>query len=262
MTTQELTSFPGIEVSSVGLSVTDPSLTFEAFERALGAAGGLGDTARWWLGDLLLFGDSRYGEKAAQAFHAARLSERQLGRYRYVAERVARSRRRENLPFSYHEEVAPLAPGEQELLLVRAEENRWPRETLREAVRDARARAGIPPRSNGALAERPHQEVLDAPATVDAARNLSAVREALILADGHLQDGHGAADLAERLPRAMRALDEAGATLRRAAEESSRPSLLDAARRVVQAGVKQQALADPAYIVPAAAFEALAALVE
>jgi hypothetical protein len=254
----------GITVSAVGLAVTDPSLSYEAFERAVGAAGRTGDTARWWLGDLLLFGEARYGEQYAQALEAARLSERQLNRYRWVCERVARSRRRENLPFSYHEEVAALDPSGQESLLSRAEAERWPREQLREAVRDARALAGAPQRTPAAAA--PPQEVLptsspSSGAVIDAARGLSTVREVLVLAGGHLEDGFGAADLAERLPRALRALDEAGATIRHAAASTGGASLVDVARRVVSVAVKQTALADPAYIVPADALEELASLV-
>jgi hypothetical protein len=242
----------GVEVSATHLTITDPSLTYEDFEALVARAALMGDSARWWLGDLLLFGEARYGELYTQVIEAARLSERQLTEYRYVCERVARSRRRGNLPFSYHREVAPLGPEEQEALLSRADEERWPREQLREAVRDARAVVASRPPS------RPRQQVLDAPAVVDAARNLSTVKEALILTQGHLQDGHGRNDLAERLPRAMRAVEEAGATLRKAAQM---PTLLDAARALVRSAVKQTGLADPAYIVPAKAIEELAALV-
>jgi hypothetical protein len=206
--------------------ILDPTLSFERFESLIAAAGGLGDAARWILGDLVLFSEARYGERHAQAIEASRLSERQLNRYRWVCERVARSRRRENLPFSYHEEVAPLEPATQEKLLALAEDERWSREQLREAVRDVRASNGTPPKTPPA-----RQEVLDAPA-VDAAAGLVAVRETLTLLNREL-DGDAAEAIG--LPRAMRALDVADAAVKRTipARAPERPPMLEAARRVV-----------------------------
>lgn len=243
---------PGVRWSATGVEVTDPSLPFDVYARLVAFAGSSSDAAKWALGDLLLFGEARYGELYAQTLESARISDRQAERYRYVAERVRSSRRRENLSFSHHEEVAPLEPADQARLLERADADRTSVADLRERVRDIRAveRARRDPPAR--------QEVLGPVESVDASRNLSTVRQALAtVADGVTPEAQEAIGI----PSAMRALEEVGRTVRRAVAVLARPSLSEAWRLVEQVSVKQTGLADPAYIVPAEVFERFAARV-
>ena len=57
----------------------------------------------------------------------------------YVAGKVASSRRREDLPWALHAEVASLEPADQDRLLALASENDWRRGQLRTAVNAAKA---------------------------------------------------------------------------------------------------------------------------
>jgi len=57
----------------------------------------------------------------------------------YVAKRIESERRRSLLPWTYHQEVAPLEPEEQDYWLDLAEENSWNRATLRQAIKESRA---------------------------------------------------------------------------------------------------------------------------
>jgi hypothetical protein len=237
---------PGVEVSTTSLAVTDATFTYERFESALAGCAAIGDSARWWLGDLLVFGEARYGEEYAQALHASRLSERQLNRYRYVCQQIARSRRRENLSFSHHEEVAPLEPTEQNALLRRAEEQGLSVAELREVVRDRRAAKG----------PRPKQEVL-APTSrssadaVDAARGLSTARSTLSRLSEGLDDE--TADAAG-ITAAVAGIDTAAVVVRQSADVLA---LLEAVDAVIASAVKQTGIADPAYIVAALPVETL-----
>lgn len=240
----------GIRWTSTGIEVVDPLLPFETFASAVAFAGAANDAAKWALGDLLIFGQNRYGEEYAQVLASARVSDRQAERYRYVAQQVRHPRRRENLSFSHHEEVAALDPPDQDRLLVSAIDAGWSTGDLRERVRDLRVATGTA-RSTVSRSEG----IVDALASVDAARNLSTVRTALTTVATALDP---AGQEAVGIPAALRAVEEVGRTVRRAAAVLGKPTLLDAAKKVVDAAVKQKALADPAYIVPAAVFEEFA----
>jgi len=239
---------PGVQWTTRGLIVTDPSLPFETVEALFRAAGEIKTAMSFIIGDLLNFAEARYSDRYVQAAEATGLSYSTLTNYASVMRKVAPSRRRESLRFSHHAEVASLEPEEQERWLAQAEERGWTTGELREALADGRAVA----RAVKQPAAR--QEVLDAVGTVDAARNLDAVRETLTRVGGGLE-----AETAEAIgiPRAIRALDEAGETVRRAAATLDRPILVDAARRVVA----NATVSGGFYMVELAVFVEFAALV-
>src|SRR5690606_10905108 len=83
----------------------------------------------WWL-----YGERRYGEACSQAAEVGYATQT-LYNAASIASRIEISRRRENLSFSHHAEVAYLERDEQETLLDKAEENGWTRNDLRQAVR-------------------------------------------------------------------------------------------------------------------------------
>ena len=89
---------------------------------------------QWWLGDWLRYGERTYGEMYSQALDATDKSYQTLANAVWVAEKFGFSRRRENLSFSHHVEVAALEPPEQDRWLDKAEVEGWTRATLRAAV--------------------------------------------------------------------------------------------------------------------------------
>src|SRR5881398_2378127 len=64
--------------------------------------------AAWALGDWLLFGERRFGERYRSALAATNLDYQTLRNYAWVARSFAPARRREHLSFQHHAEVAAL----------------------------------------------------------------------------------------------------------------------------------------------------------
>lgn len=143
----------GALTDPVSLTFDDPGLTYEDWELVGRMTGAIGNAYQWWIGDWLRAGETLFGEQAAQASDttdtrfdlALRVTGREastLASIRSVAERVPRERRRGELSFAHHQEVAGLPPEEQIMWLERAlqAQPRWTRTQLREAMRAERAR--------------------------------------------------------------------------------------------------------------------------
>lgn len=239
-----LTPAPGITLSATALTITDPNVTFEECQGALDHALGLGDAVRWWVGDLLLFAEARWGEEHAQLIDGLRLSEHQVRRYRVAAERIAPSRRRENLSFSHHEAVLTLDPPDQARLLNLAATSRMTLDALRDAVRDHKAFEEPEPR----------RRVTVIPASeVDAARGVRTVRNTLVrLGEGISPEAREASGISE----SVAALPDITKTVKRA---SALEPLALAVAAVIAAGVRQTGLPDPAVIVPSGPWDTLVA---
>jgi hypothetical protein len=93
----------------------------------------------FWVGDLVAYGEQKYGEMYAQAMDATRYSYGTLANAAYVARRVESSRRREHLSFGHHQEVAPLPPQEQTEWLDKAEVQELTIQQLRIHIKAAAA---------------------------------------------------------------------------------------------------------------------------
>lgn len=137
----------GAELTPVSLKLNDPNLTFTDWENIGRCIGFVGNAWQWWVGDWLNHGEGLFGEESAQAVDtnesrydiAKRITPVDQGRLqniRSVCGRVAASRRRVELTFSHHEEVAALDPDEQNVWLARAVTSAWTRAELRQAIRD------------------------------------------------------------------------------------------------------------------------------
>jgi hypothetical protein len=100
----------------------------------------LGRTARasaWWIGDWIAYGNARFGEKYVRAAKKTGYDAQTLMNMSYVASRFEISRRRENLSWSHHAEVAALEPDEQARWLDLAEKERLSVHCLRLELRQA-----------------------------------------------------------------------------------------------------------------------------
>ena len=94
--------------------------------------------AAWALGEWLLFGERRFGARYRSAIEATDLDYQTLRNYAWVARNVAAGRRREELSFQHHAEVASLPGPEQDLWLHRAVMHGWSRNELRRRMRAER----------------------------------------------------------------------------------------------------------------------------
>src|SRR2546429_4416754 len=79
--------------------------------RRLGVAG---RGAGWWIGDWVRYGAARYGGRYARAGRVTGYDHKTLANMVYVASRFETSRRREDLSWSHHAELAALDVDEQE----------------------------------------------------------------------------------------------------------------------------------------------------
>jgi len=94
---------------------------------------------QWWIGDWWCDGSHSYGERKAKAKASTALGREYgtLANYGYVARAFETSRRRENVPWSHHYEVAPLSPEKQEHWLDIAERENLSLPKLQDKIFDA-----------------------------------------------------------------------------------------------------------------------------
>jgi transcriptional regulator with XRE-family HTH domain len=126
----------------------DPDTSYAEWRRIGAGLASIVRGAQWWLGDWLNFGEPRYGAKYTEAIEHTGLERGTLANIAWVASAVPPSRRRDALPWSHHQEVAPLSPDEQDRILDSAESEGWTRAQLREAIR---GRAIQPPRDDSPI---------------------------------------------------------------------------------------------------------------
>lgn len=97
------------------------------------------DSSAWWAGDWLIHGSSVYPGRYRQAIASTRLDYQTLRNYAWVARKFEVPRRRADLSFQHHQEVAALPPDEQDGWLRRAAESGWSKAELRRQLRRQQA---------------------------------------------------------------------------------------------------------------------------
>lgn len=120
-------------ISEMGLKLP-PDLSYDQCESVVAMFGYLHRLSAFAIGDALNHIERVYGETYAQAEKATGLNRGTLMTYASVCAKVPRSRRNPALPFSTHQEVAPLPPDDQKEWLKKAAENQWTKLELREAM--------------------------------------------------------------------------------------------------------------------------------
>jgi site-specific DNA-methyltransferase (adenine-specific) len=88
----------------------------------------------FWIGDWLNYGEQKYGETFSQAIDETNYDYGTLRNDKSVASRVELSRRRDNLSWSHHAEVASLKPEDQDKLLEKAVKEELTSKDLRKLV--------------------------------------------------------------------------------------------------------------------------------
>lgn len=117
-------------------------VTFNDWARMGALVVRVADSSAWCLGDWLVFGRGHYAKRYRTAVAAAGLDYQTLRNYAWIAGRFEWSRRRPELSFQHHAEVASLTEDEQDRWLAQAVRRKWSRNELRRAVREARQEGG------------------------------------------------------------------------------------------------------------------------
>ena len=120
--------------------VMDKNATYEEWYEFINKALDLNCCTQWVIGDGLNLGESNWGEMYSQALDEKGSSYQTLRDDKWVSSKVKLSRRRDNLSFAHHREVAPLEPNEQDELLDLAEQGDgdgkpWSEKRLRQEIR-------------------------------------------------------------------------------------------------------------------------------
>jgi hypothetical protein len=103
--------------------------------------GAIARGSAWWIGDWLLYGTRRWGERYAEAAKVTGYDPKSLRNMRYVASRFQLSLRRDNLTYSHHALLAGFDAEQQCHWLDRAAKDRLSVEDLRIELRTARREA-------------------------------------------------------------------------------------------------------------------------
>ncbi|KAA2264690.1 LmbU [Solihabitans fulvus] len=134
----------------VGLQFPD-GLQFEDWQDAGPKIFRVATSSAWCLGDWLVYGQERYDNRYRRAIDAAGLDYQTLRNYAWVARRFDISRRRSDLSFQHHAEVASLPTAEQDRWLDLAQQHKWSRNHLRKQLRGGPAEVAELPPSVSAL---------------------------------------------------------------------------------------------------------------
>lgn len=132
----ETGSTDGSAYSSVGLTLP-AGLAFDRWQAIGRRIGDVADSSTWWLADWAAYGEGTYGEKYRHAIAVTGFGYQTLRNYAWVARRFDVSRRRDELSFAHHAEVAALDEDEREEWLDRAQRDNWSRNELRAQLRRA-----------------------------------------------------------------------------------------------------------------------------
>nr|WP_042178475.1 LmbU family transcriptional regulator [Kibdelosporangium sp. MJ126-NF4]CEL13201.1 conserved hypothetical protein present in several antibiotic biosynthetic clusters [Kibdelosporangium sp. MJ126-NF4] len=120
-------------MTRVGLQIP-PGLSFSDWERTGRRLSDIVDSSAWWLGDWLVYGKKNYADRYHRAIQAAGLRYQTLRNYAWVARQFDLERRRSELTFQHHTEVASLPLDEQDRLLDQAVREEWTTKQLRSAI--------------------------------------------------------------------------------------------------------------------------------
>jgi hypothetical protein len=112
-----------------------PDLRIDEWKRVGSELCSLSEASTWWLGDWLVYGQSRYPERYRRAIEETGLDYQTLRNYAWVARKFELPTRHELLSLQHHSEVASLPPQDREAWLCRAERFSWSRNELRRHVK-------------------------------------------------------------------------------------------------------------------------------
>lgn len=127
-----------VMITGVGLRIPE-NLSYEAWERAGHQLSGIVNSSLWCLGDWLVYGKKTYTDRYMRAIRAVGLQYQTLRNYAWVSRRFEWHRRRQQLTFQHHAEVASMPVEKQDKWLDEAERQQWTTKQLRAHIKDRRA---------------------------------------------------------------------------------------------------------------------------
>jgi hypothetical protein len=131
----ELPQIAGAQFEALGLRLPE-GLAFEQWADIGKTLCRSDQVMKWWLGDWAAFGSRKYGQLKEFA-EINGLNYGTLRNLAWVSEKVELSRRRDNVEWSKHAEVAALEPREQQKWLAKAEKEELPVVEIRRQIRQS-----------------------------------------------------------------------------------------------------------------------------
>jgi hypothetical protein len=125
---------PAVSARRTYLNLPD-RLSIESWCRIGDQINCIADASAWWLGDWLIYGQDKYPDRYKRAMQRTNLDYQTLKNYAWLARKFEPSRRRDQLSFQHHVEVAARPVPEQDRWLSRAERFGWSRNELRRQLR-------------------------------------------------------------------------------------------------------------------------------
>lgn len=137
-------ALPGLPGTVTVTSLTlKGDLSYEEWESSCKLIGRVGRGVQWWVADLVMYGEKKFGERMAQGVEAMGYDPKTLSNVAWVSERIEPSRRRKECSFGHHQAVAALDDKKtQDLWLAKAIAMGWTRAELRAALKEARLITG------------------------------------------------------------------------------------------------------------------------
>lgn len=127
-------------MTQTGVIVTEEP-TYDEWTAATVWTQSVEKASSFWIGDLLGYGEAKYGEKYTQALAATGCTVGHLMNIACVAKAIPPERRHADLSFTHHQEVLGLPEDQQTEMLDKAEVENWTAKELRHQIKLAKAEA-------------------------------------------------------------------------------------------------------------------------
>ncbi|MFD9424046.1 MULTISPECIES: LmbU family transcriptional regulator [unclassified Streptomyces] len=134
--TDQIIRTDGVTADRLGLRLCD-DLSFDAWHSVGHRIIDVSESSAWWIGDWIIFGQQCYRTRYRDAIAGTQLDYQTLRNYAWVARKFDIARRRAELTFQHHMEVAALPPVEQDHWLDFAIKFGWSRNELRKQIKAA-----------------------------------------------------------------------------------------------------------------------------
>jgi DNA modification methylase len=123
-----------VKLSKTGMEI-DGSLAYTEWESLGEELTEIEGAVQWWIGDWINYGEKEYGETYTQALDETGLDYQTLRNEKWVSSEIELSRRRDNLSWSHHAEIARLeTEEEQDKFFNDAEKEKWSVQNLRREI--------------------------------------------------------------------------------------------------------------------------------
>jgi len=135
-------ALPG-EVTDVGYTPAQ-TLTYEQWEFGFDFLRSVNRSVMWYLGDMINYGEKKWGDKYTQAMDASNYDYDTCYRAAYVASKFPQDRRRADLSWNHHRALVDLGPERQDVLLEHASDEGLSVQGLKDLRKDLEKKFNVP----------------------------------------------------------------------------------------------------------------------